>query len=259
MKKFFKKHGKKELPLLIGIALFGINKLFSLNNLFLLILSGGIVGSKLVMDIKNEFTKAFNQEESKYIEEEEKEIEEKDFFRDEYVYDLSLIKNETEAEKKYKLALAKQQEKDKSHIKVVRNESMVEEEKILTKEEVMENLAMDIDTYYYVYQLPPFKVKNKHWDILIDKTYNLFLEKGLIKDYDEVIAHINRLVLAEALVEHKESIGIEDYINNLYYLRFYGIKPKESLLVQKEILEEIYKCQIIDLEKVRKRKHQIQK
>lgn len=119
----------------------------------------------------------------------------------------------------------------------------------------MENITMDIDIYYYAYQLPPFEVKNKEWDILFDKTYDLFLEKGLIKDYDEVIAQIKRLVLAEALVNHKESIKIEDYINNLYYLRFYGIKQKESLLVQKEILEEIYKCQIINLEKARKKKY----
>lgn len=255
IKHIWQSHIKKQLPLILGIIIFGVNKLLCLNSLFLLILSGGLIVKKLVCDIKNEFKDAFRPSEINKTEEEQP-IGDIDFFTEKYKYDLMFEKSETYEEKKYKEILKKQQEEKKPYIKLIRDESDLEElENILTKEEVMEGLTTDLDVYYYAYQLPPFKVKNKEWNILFDKTYNLCLKKGLVKDYDTIIAQINRLVLAEALVEKKENIQIEDYIDNLYYLRLYGIKPKECLLVQKEIFEEINKCEIIDLEKVKKKRY----
>ena len=143
---------------------------------------------------------------------------------------------ETEEERKYREAVERQNLKNF-------NIHLLDRKKcFLNKNETMKQIIDEIELYRVIYKLPPIIISNHQWDNFFDILYNLFLEKGVQYQFYESVAEIFRYTFARALVNKSDSININSFVENLYFLqKGYGdfninLKEKEVLKIQKEIL-----------------------
>lgn len=257
VKKELKKDLKKLAIILVPTSLL-ICGFFIFNSTLLLIGGLGIMGTASIIKIAKDFVKDIkrlnrhsynnnysqnNSEEDKeektvkqILEEEIGKSEDKDFYTQDAKDAIDRIKNESENEKKYKDALKKQKEqleKSNSKLKIVGE--------YLNKDETMVQIAIEIDSYCKIYDIPIIDLNDNEWENFFDILYKFFLEKGLETEFYNATSELVRYTFAKALINKSANIDLSDFIGNLYYLQNSQINKKEILNLQSEIKSKICK------------------
>lgn len=261
VKKELKKDLKNLAIILVPASLL-ICGFFIFNSTLLLISGIGIIGTASIIEITKEFINnikkldntAYNnnssQNNSKEDKVEEKTIEQileegigksedKDFYTEDTKDAIDRIENESESEKKYREALKKQEEqleKFNSKFKIVGE--------YLNKDETMAQIAIEINAYCEIYNIPSIFLNDNEWDNFFNILYNFFLEKGLETEFYNLTSELVRYTFAKVLINKSTSIDLSDFIGNLYYLQNSQINKREILNLQKEIKAKIQDAKI---------------
>ena len=137
---------------------------------------------------------------------------------------------------KYELALEMQKKRTQIHI-VEENEAATNSESI--KESTMHQIQSDIATYQILYNLPKLCISNEEWYAFFEHTYKLLCQHGVQDKYMELIKAVNRMALADVLVNNLPGIYLGNYIDNLNV--FTICKPISNRDVE-ELQKKIKKC-----------------
>lgn len=124
----------------------------------------------------------------------------------------------------------------------------------LTKEETMIQIAGEIDTYYYIYQIPPFNINKNDWDNFFDEMYGYFQLNGVEDKFYLAMSEITRECLSKAIVKKYNDIKLDDFINSLYCLREYNFEETIIFNIKEELLSKKSISKIIDLNQYKTRK-----
>lgn len=100
-------------------------------------------------------------------------------------------------------------------------------------------LIEEIDTYKNVYTLPEFNFSEKEMSIITDNLYNLLKEYDYQRFTYVYLSKILRITFAKTLVYGDSKIEIANLIDNLSIIKEWGLKEKDVLKMQKNILNEI--------------------
>ena len=148
-----------------------------------------------------------------------RKIDHSDFFTCEYE---NLIKNMEEKNIQYR----------PSYIKMVKGEN------ILNKEDTLERLIYELDTYYYTYKLPKFNVSDIEWDIIYNSLYDSLENKD---EYYKLSSKLLKKVLASSLVNNYEEINVYHFIDALENIDLSEniLNEKQTLELKKEVLKQV--------------------
>lgn len=252
----------KNLAIILVPASLLICGFFIFNSTLLLIGGLGIMGTANIIKIAKDFVKDikrlnrhsynnnYSQSNSKENKDEEKTIEQileegigksedKDFYTEDTKDAIDRIENESESEKKYRETLKKQKEqleKFNSKFKIVGE--------YLNKDETMAQIAIEIDAYCEIYNIPSIFLNDNEWENFIDILYKFFLEKGLETEFYNLTSELVRYTFAKVLINKTNSIDLSDFIGNLYYLQNSQINKREILNLQKKIKSKIQDTKI---------------
>lgn len=228
------------------------------NNTTLLMVGIGITSLELAITKGIDFVRDIKINDNNKMED-ESEVDEvlekgigkkkgKDFYRESYK--LASETKETDDEIKYREALESQLSKNSK--KLPNNEN-----DFLDKDETMVKILEEIDDYLVAYDLPPFTITNSQWDIIFSTIYNIFMEKGIEEKFYDSMSKIVRFVCSKCLINKSNSISLNEFIENLYYLQDYGISKKEILNIKRSILIKSYIPKVINFEDIKKKKMQL--
>lgn len=260
MKKDLRSRTKKTLLAILPAILSFIGFLI-FKNLIWLVVGSSITGISaigvLIKDFINDIKIEKNNNKSNTISiVEEKDVEQilqegigkksvEDFYSEKYKSAINRSETyaETEEEKKYKLALQKQQYIAQKNSSLKRISDYTN---YLNKDETMEQVLKEVDAYTVAYNLPPLEILNSEWDLFFDTTYDFFNKKGIESEFYDLISQVGRFVFAKAILNKKNKIFIYDFVENLYYLENQKIDKKEIAILQKEMLSKLPRAKIID-------------
>lgn len=189
--------------------------------------------------------------------EEEKDVEQvleegigksegKDYYTEKYKAAIERI--ETDSEQKYREALKKQNQ-SKPNLELADSKQI-----FLSKDETKMQIIREMDAYCAAYNLPPLTIANGDWDSFFDILYGVFTEKGIEEKFYNSMSEIGRFTFAKALVNKTNTIRINDFIANLYYLQGgrgtygCGIDKKEILNIQKEMISRLKAQNVVNFE-----------
>ena len=150
---------------------------------------------------------------------------------------------ESEDAKKYREALEKQQgktEKTESKIRLVENNN-------LSKEDAIEQLVYEIDTYLKAYNLPPMKIRNEEWDIFFEICFEFFKAHNMELQFYSYTSEICKYALSNVLLNGREDLTITDFINGVDFLRFTDIPKKTVEGLKNNLNSKLYKRNVINL------------
>ncbi len=148
---------------------------------------------------------------------------------------------------KYELALEMQQKRKQIHI-VGENEAATKSESI--KESTMHQIQSDIATYQILYNLPKLCISNEEWYAFFEHTYKLLCQHGVQDKYMELIQAVNRMALADVLVNKLPGIYLGNYIDNLdVFTICTPISNRDVKELQKKLKKCISSAEIIKFHK----------
>lgn len=236
---------KNPALLMIGASITGIG--------------GAVILSKnLIKDIKKLNSNNYKANSSVTYLEQEKDVDQilqegigkvkrEDFYSEK---NKSVVKKEEtyaemEEERKYREALERQKQnqvtKNSSNLKIVGNDV-----NYLDKEETMIQIVREMDAYSAVYNLPPLEISDSQWDLFFDITYNFFEQKGIEKDFYDLMSQFSRFVFAKSLLDKNKKISIYDFVKNLNYLEKQGTKKQEIANLQQDILSKLPVAEVVN-------------
>ena len=122
-------------------------------------------------------------------------------------------------EEKYIRTLADQKQRNKIISITGEPLSNVGDEKTyLDKEETMKQLSDDIAIYQSIYKLPPLDITPFEWETFFEHVYSFFCEHDLQSKFYDMMAYLNRFVLANGLICNSSNINIQSYVESLKLL-----------------------------------------
>lgn len=117
-------------------------------------------------------------------------------------------------------------EEEKDSIEVEEPEQgkihLLEEEHILCKDEVMQQIVHEYDVYCTIYNIPPMTISRKEWDALFDVIYDSLKEKGIENELYNYMSFLQRYTFAYALLHKTQSITIYSFLNQMHMLEKVG-------------------------------------
>ena len=106
-------------------------------------------------------------------------------------------------------------------------------------------------------RIPFFNVSRKNLDTLFYTTYKHFKKKGLEDYYKDVMSKYLNYTFAKSVQDNYEEISVEDLIDNLESLKFFGFTEEEINSLQDDVQSRT--CPVIISFDTAKRKIKIEK
>ena len=132
----------------------------------------------------------------------------------------------------------------------IRNNINLVTDEYLNKEETKERLLFELDRYYDAYDLPKLYLNQREINELIDKSYQFFKNNNLEEKYYDYMSLVVRLTLARALVNKDKEIKLYNFLYNLSYINL--LEPNLSLESVKELQDDIYKTNILNIKRLKR-------
>lgn len=171
---------------------------------------------------------------------------EEDFYSDKMK---EYINHENDEEDKYEETLKIQNAR--SNLKIY-NKS---EEPKITKENIIERIMYELETYRLGTNLPPVEISSKEWQIYFDSLYDLLINKNDINEFYDITSRLLRITLSNSLINNSSNITIKNFVDNLKYMgtkyNFFQISlsEKEISNLQVEIFDKVRSAKIIKLQR----------
>lgn len=171
---------------------------------------------------------------------------EEDFYNDKMK---EYTNHENDEEDKYEETLKIQNAR--SNLKIY-NKS---EEPKITKENIIERIMYELETYRLGTNLPPIEISSKEWQIYFDSLYDLLINKNDINEFYDITSRLLRITLSNSLINNSSNITIKNFVDNLKYMgtkyNFFQISlsEKEISNLQVEIFDKVRSAKIIKLQR----------
>ena len=171
---------------------------------------------------------------------------EEDFYSDKMK---EYINHENDEEDKYEETLKIQNAR--SNLKIY-NKS---EEPKITKENIIERIMYELETYRLGTNLPPVEISSKEWQIYFDSLYDLLINKNDINEFYDITSRLLRITLSNSLINNSSNITIKNFVDNLKYMgtkyNFFQISlsEKEISNLQVEMFDKVRSAKIIKLQR----------
>ena len=111
-----------------------------------------------------------------------------------------------------------------------------------TQEETLESLIITLHVFEKVYNMPPYKMTNREWDILFDTLYEEYCAKGMEEKYHQDMATLFTYSLASIFLPKArvstEEVNLDTFLTNLYFLEPAGFKEGELDSIKERIATE---------------------
>lgn len=115
----------------------------------------------------------------------------------------------------------------------------IDEENLNETGDILTTLKKELDTYYIMYELPPFIINDDELEIIINEFKKIYQNKEE-KIYD-VITDIIKTTFANIMIDPKEAIGFTELYESFEYLKYLGLSKQEIKILEYQIKKEIKK------------------
>lgn len=124
------------------------------------------------------------------------------FFRDEYIYEI---------------------EKNKGLLSYYEKSGLLgddddDELELYSFDDVLERLVSDLDTYSYMYKVPPLKMENIEWELFFATIANYYKDKEFSYSFINDMIYLNQMAISKAMVYEEDCIDLKTYISSLKYI-----------------------------------------